>query len=370
MPSLRTAESVERFFQFSLLGLLSSAYLALAGSSYLDHPALDQPTLVLICAGLLWRAAILAGAVGRVPAAFVAIATYGYVAFFPLDYFYLSRGMFAATVHGVCFLATLKILTARTNRDYAWIGVISFVELIWAAMLSAHSSLIVYLALYVVFAVATFTSAEVRRGFERNRTYAAPAVRTHINWRLALVAGTATCGVLVITAALFLMVPRTARMAAMFFPNGPRLTGFANEVDLGGFGKISRDDRPVLHVFSYARPLPPGLKWRGTALSRFDGTKWSEPVRAGRRIPIVRGYAEIAGLEQRLRRDGNRMIYRVDVENSGSGALFIAGIPEFVNAEGRSLLRHRRVRCTYWRVRAMHFATKFRRILVRNCRRH
>ncbi len=338
LPHMGAGESVERFFQFSLLGLLMSAYLALAGSTWLDRAALDRPTLVLICAGLLWRAAILAGTVGQVPPAFVAVATYGYVAFFPVDYFFLSRGMFAATVHGVCFLATLKILTARTNRDYAWIGVISFIELIWASMLSAHSSLILYLALYVMFAVATFTSAEVRRGFERNRTHVAPAWRARMNWRLALVAATATGGILVITAALFLMVPRTARMAAMFFPNGPRLTGFANEVDLGGFGKISRDDRPVLHVFSYARPLPVGLKWRGAALSRFDGTKWSEPMQPGRRIPIVRGYAEIAGLEQRLRRDGSRMIYRVDVENSGSGTLFIAGIPEFVNAAGRSLL--------------------------------
>jgi hypothetical protein len=336
---MRSAESVERFFQFSLLGLLTSAYLALAGSSYLDRAALDRPTLVLICAGLLWRAAILAGAVGRVSPAFVAVATYGYVAFFPIDYFFLSRGMFAATLHGVCFLATLKILTARTNRDYAWIGVISFIELIWAAMLSPHSSLIVYLAFYVVFAVATFTSAEVRRGFERNRAHVAPAVRARINWRLAVVAATATCGILVITGALFLMVPRTARMAAMLFPNAPRLTGFANEVDLGGFGKISRDDRPVLHVFSYARPLPPGLKWRGAALSRFNGRTWSEPVQPGRRIPIVGGYAEIAGLEQRLRRDGNRMIYRVDEENSGTGTLFIAGIPEFVNTQGRSLLQ-------------------------------
>jgi len=332
-----TATGVEPFFQFSLLGLLTTAFLALAGSSWLDRPALDRPTLLFIFAGLLLRAAIVAGLVRRVPPAVIAAATYGYIAFFPIDYFFLSRGMFATTVHGVCFLATLKILTARTNRDYAWIGVISFVELIWAALLSMHSSLFVYLALYVVFAVATFTSAEVRRGFEGHGTNVASPVRVRMHWRLAMVAAAATAGILIITTALFLMVPRTARMAAMLFPNGPRLTGFANVVDLGGFGKLSRDDRSVLHVFS-KRPLPPGLKWRGAALSRFDGRRWSEPAQPARRISILRGYAEIAGLDQRSRRDGNRMIYRVDVQNSGTGTLFIAGIPEFVNADGRSLL--------------------------------
>src|SRR5689334_21645510 len=115
-----------------------------------------------------------------------------------------------------------------------------------------------------------------------------------MHWRLAMVAATATAWILIITSALFIMVPRTARMAALLFPNGPRLTGFANVVDLGGFGKLSRDDLPVLHVSSRL-PLPPGLKWRGTALSRFDGRRWSEPAQAARRIPIRPGFSEIAG---------------------------------------------------------------------------
>ena len=45
------AVSVERFFQFSLLGLVASGYLAVAGSGYLD-----APTIVLTAAGLLLRA--------------------------------------------------------------------------------------------------------------------------------------------------------------------------------------------------------------------------------------------------------------------------------------------------------------------------
>jgi hypothetical protein len=123
----------------------------------------------------------------------------------------------------------------------------------------------------------------------------------------------------------------------MLFPNSQRLTGFSDVVDLGGFGKIGRDDRAVLHVLSYTRPLPPNMKWRGAALSHFDGKRWSEPALPGRTIPTVGGYAEIADLNQRSRRDGGRLIYRVDVQNSATGTLFIAGIPEFVNADVRSL---------------------------------
>lgn len=336
MPAPRTqqASSVERFFQFSLLGLLISAYFALAGSGYPD-----LPILAFAFCGLLIRAGMIMGLLRiRVPAPLVAFATYGYIVFFPIDLFFISRDFLATTIHGICFLATVKILTARTNRDYAWIGIISFVELISAAVLSGRSGFFAWLALYVVFAIAVFTSAEMRRGLERNREQVAGFPRARVGWRLAVVAVAAACGILVITLGLFLIVPRTARMTSWLFPHAPRLTGFSNIVDLGGFGKISRDDSPILHIRSFVRPLPPGLKWRGTALSHFDGRQWTEPRSAGRPIPVAHGYAEIASLDQRSRRDGSRMIYRVDVQNSGTGTLFIAGIPEFVNADVPTVL--------------------------------
>ena len=321
--------AVERFFQFSLLGLITSAYFALASSGYLD-----RPTLILTFLGLLVRAAMVAGLLRvEIPIHVISLAALGYVAFFPIDFYFISRDFLAATVHGVCFLATIKILTAQSNRDYVYTGVISFIELVSAALLSAQSSFFAYLALYVVFAIAAFSSAEIRRGFQKHE-HAVPPARARMSWRLAAVAITSTAGILVITAGLFLIVPRTARMAAMLFPNAPRLTGFSNVVDLGGFGKISRDERAVLHVLSYSpRPLPRDLKWRGAALSRFDGRRWSEPVLPGRIIETERGQANVAAASQLSRRDGRRLLYRVDAENSDTGTLFIAGIPEFINVD-------------------------------------
>ncbi len=326
--------SVERFFQFSLLGLVTSGYCALAATGFLD-----RPTLILTFAGLLVRAAVVAGLLRFViPVGAVSIAALGYVAFFPIDFFFISHDFLKTTVHGVCFLATLKILTARSNRDYVYTGAISFVELIAAAMLSAQSSFFAWLALYVVFAIAAFTSAEIRRGLERNKRAIAPA-RAGMSWPLTAVAITSLGGILVITAGLFLLVPRTARMAAMLFPNAPRLTGFSNVVDLGGFGKISRDNRAVMHILPYSRALPADLKWRGAALSHFDGRRWTETPRiAGRPIPTAQGYAEVANQSQRSRRDGRRLVYRVDLQNSGTGALFIAGIPEFINIDARNMV--------------------------------
>lgn len=332
-PRTRTAASVERFFQFSLLGLIMSGYFALAASGYLD-----RPTLILTMLGLLVRAAIVAGLVRiEFPSWIVSVAGLVYIAFFPIDFYFLSHEFLTPVVHGVCFLATVKILTARSNRDYIYTGVISFMELIAAALLSAQSSFFACLALYVVFAIAAFTSAEMRRGFERQGQIAAPA-RARVGWRLGVIAIAATAGILVITVGLFLIVPRTARMAAMLFPNGPRLVGFSNGFALGGLGAISRDDRAVMHILPYSGALPADLKWRGAALSHFDGRRWSEMPFPIHPVATEDGHAEVANQFQRSRRDGRRLIYRVDVQNSGLGTLFIAGIPEFINIDARNLL--------------------------------
>src|SRR6185369_12166355 len=55
-PDTSAAVSVERFFQFSLLGLVASGYFAVAGSGYLD-----SPTVVLTAAGLLLRGLLIYG---------------------------------------------------------------------------------------------------------------------------------------------------------------------------------------------------------------------------------------------------------------------------------------------------------------------
>ncbi len=324
----RTTASVERYFQFSLLGMIVSGYLALAGSG-----ALDRPTLVLTIAGLLLRAAQVAGLVKLEVAPRVAgFGALAYIAFYPVDFYWISGDFLSATAHMICFLAVLKILTARTNRDYVYTGVISFLELIAGALLSLEAGFFAFLALYIAFAIATFTSAEIRRCLQRHEgSPAQPAPR--IGWRLSMIAGGATAGILVIAAGLFLAVPRTARVAAFLFPNAPRLTGFSNFIDLGGFGKIAKDDRPVLHILSYSHAFPRNMKWRGSALSLFDGRHWFEPPLPGREIETVNGSATVADEYQRSRTDGGRLLYRVDMQNADTRTLFVAGIPEFVNID-------------------------------------
>src|SRR5690242_12943169 len=115
------AVPVERFFHFSLLGLVTSGYLAVAGSGYLD-----TPTVALTAAGLILRALFICGWLRfEIPDSAATRVTIAYSAFYVIDYLVLSRGLLGATVHLVFFLAVVKVLTARTTRDHLYTAVIA-----------------------------------------------------------------------------------------------------------------------------------------------------------------------------------------------------------------------------------------------------
>ena len=327
-------QAVERFFQLSLLGLVTAGFLAVAGSGFLD-----TPTVTLVVLGLILRGAAVAGWIKlALPDLAVNLVTLAYIAFFAVDYFWLSRGLLEATVHLVCFLAVMKVLTARTNRDYLYTASIALLELVAAAMLSVNLNFFAYLAVYLVCAIAAATSAEIRGGLRKPGRLAQRNVGG-FGTRLGVTTALITAGILVLSAALFILLPRSANAAFRHTITARyHLSGFSNEVTLGEVGEIQRDTRPVMHVWPYSHRMPSNLKWRGAALTHFDGHKWSDPDFARREILPRKAPIEVADLLQRSRRDGTRFSYRVDLNLSDSDALFMAGIPEFLNlGTGRAL---------------------------------
>lgn len=327
------AVSVERFFQFSLLGLVASGYLAVAGSGYLD-----TPTIALTGAGLVMRALLIAGWIRlNLSERLVTTVTLSYIAFFPVDYFLLSRDFLTATVHLVFFLAVMKILTAQTSRDYLYTATIAFLELLAAAILSINFNFFLFLALFLLFAMATLTSAEIRRSM--TRTPAPPrTILKRFHPRLAVLAFSVTAGILVLTAGLFFILPRTADAAlSRLAAHRIHLPGFTSEVTLGDIGEIKISSRTILHVRIFSREIQAGLKWRGAALAHFDGKRWSNPDESTETIRLESGHAKLTdtGLVPGARHIG----YHVEVDVTDSDALFFAGIPETLDLRLPEVLR-------------------------------
>ncbi len=328
------AVSVERFFQFSLLGLVASGYLAVAGSGYLD-----APTIALTAAGLVLRALMVAGLFRlEISARAVNWITAAYIVFFALDYFVISRGFLEATVHLVFFLAVVKILTARTNRDYAYIAVIAFLELLAAAILSTNLNFFLFLTLYLAFAMAAFTSSEIRRAVQRPQTVA----RSGLRWfhpRLAALTLAVTAGILSLTGGLFFMLPRTAT-AALDRLGARRilLPGFSNSVRLGEIGEVKASSQPIMHVQVSDPAEVANAKWRGMALGEFDGRRWYNQRSAGTVVPIESGRIVLANYAGN---SGTHISYAVDLKAVDTDALFFAGIPEVLEVRRPTLVRTR-----------------------------
>ncbi len=329
-PDASPAVSVERFFQFSLLGLVSCGYLAVAGSGYLD-----TPTILLTGAGLVMRGLLIYGLLRlEITDRTSTLATDAYPGFYLLDYFVLSREFLSATVHLVFFLAIMKILTARTNRDHMYTAVIAFLELVAAAILSINLNFFLFLALYLFFAIGTLTSGEIRRAMHKATITARGPVR-RFPLRLATHSVIVTVAILSLTAGLFVILPRTADAAfAHLTSRRLHVPGFANQVMLGEIGEIKTTSRPVMHIRAI-NELPPGVKWRGGTLTEFDGKRWFNPGTERQIIRLQHGQAELERMGNG--RLGEGINYQVEYQDMSTDALFFAGTPVSIYARQDSI---------------------------------
>jgi hypothetical protein len=343
IDATEAASPVEKFFEFSLLGLLASGFLAVVGSGFLD-----MPTMLFTAVALIVRALIVAGLVRfRLPAGVVTAITLAYAGFYPIDYFFISGPSFVpAAVHLVFFVAVIKILTASTNRDYFLLKIIAFLELLAACVLSERVNFFVFLLFFLILGVATFASGEIRQSRQRRITMAKTSARG-LSLRLAAVAIFVSAAILVITAGLFFFLPRTAR-AAFQHLTSPRfhLAGFSNRVTLGDIGEIKKENTPVMHVkMDKLEDRGLALKWRGAALSEFDGRTWSNPPTQSE---ILRPDRVGQLVLEHFAPGGSRHIsYAVHLEEMASDALFFAGTAEYLRIDStvfRNSLDNYRVR--------------------------
>jgi transglutaminase-like putative cysteine protease len=327
--------SGERFFQISLLGLLTCGYLAVVGSG-----VLDVPTVLLVALGLIVRTLTVAGLINpRITDRQVTAATVVYILFYPTDYFFLTRELIGATVHLVFFVAVVKLLTAHTERDYFYLKVIAFLELLAAALLSANLTFFVFLAGFLLFGVAAFASGEIRRGAHK------PGVvvrgQPALSGRLSALTAFTALGILVLTGCLFFVLPRTARAAfRRLAPTQQHLTGFSNQVTLGQLGELKQESTTVMHVrFLFKESSHEyRLKWRGATLATFDGRRWSVSPGRDQVVPLE-------GRQLNFPQDFDHgkfakyVSYEVQLNPVGTDYLFLTGTPTTLQLPTATVLR-------------------------------
>ncbi len=233
------------------------------------------------------------------------------LAFFGLSLFQVFESFpepeFGPILNVVLFLLGYKLFHRRTNRDYLWIYVLSFVLVLAAAWLAQTVFFLVGFVTYVVLSTWTLILFHLRREIEDNylvkhlpesgseKVTAARVLNSRrvVGRSFFLVTGLLAVGVFLGSAMIFALVPR---IGIGFFSGSFRrkvnIVGFSDEVTLGHHGVISGDnDTVVLWV-----KLPALEKieseanrhreisqyyWRGTVYDSYQNGKWLRPTAAG-----------------------------------------------------------------------------------------
>jgi transglutaminase-like putative cysteine protease len=334
--------SVQRYFEVSLLLMLTAGFFTLAATR-----PLDPVSVVLVSAALILKIWSDLGEKGwRLRPAVINRLAIGCVLFYLLDLIALSSGpglserVLSATVHLVLLVTVIKIFSAYTHRDYAYLAVLAFLMILAAAILTVETAYLAGFAFYVLFAISTCISYEMKRAMESARRVPLDPRRQSRRSRAALEKSLTvftlvlTAGVAAIASLLFFAIPRYRSGYLSALASEPAsITGFSNAVNLGDIGRIKRSTLVVLRVMPQGGPeMFRQVKWRGVALTSFDGRRWyddnTEQVAVYPAAPGRFVVPEPAGWSSWPHRP---LRYRVILSNVSTDVLFTAAVPREVD---------------------------------------
>src|SRR6202161_2381691 len=268
--------AVQRYFEVSLFLLVSTGIMAVVLTGKLDPISLVIPPIALVYKGSrIWR--------GRGPEISARVATWlvlAYFLFFPLDLWIFSRristgapnpALYAAllsAIHLMLFATLVRLFSARTNRDFAFLAMLAVTCMIASAILTVETTFLIALAIFLVLAVSTFVAQETRRGgdnaisppFEPGSPLAG-----RLNRALGLTSGLVAIGTLAIGSVFFFAIPRFSSGYLSALSLQPSLmTGFSDNVTLGQIGQIKQSSAVVMRIHVDGDPgRADGIHWRG-----------------------------------------------------------------------------------------------------------
>src|SRR5258707_7645041 len=337
LPAKLPALPAERFFHASMFFLILPALGTLVSTGKLDLPTCVLAPLAMIYKGIrLWR--------GQPPELSHTRATWlviCYLGFFPLDIFFFSRAFVAnstnpallaallGAVHFLVFVMLVRVYSATTDRDALFLAMLAFAAMLAASILTVDTSFLILFFIFMVFGVAAFIGLELRRA--ANGTIASPFGRQPADERrlsraLSLAAVSVALGSVILGGVIFFVFPRfTAGYLGRAGMQPSLMTGFSDNIELGQIGEIKKNSEVVMRVKTGKPVGYPMLRWRGTALTTFDGKRWTKPRSLEEELPSsADGWIYLLLPGQAPRSPGTPLQYTVFLEPIASTAIFTA----------------------------------------------
>lgn len=291
--------SFNTYFRASSYAMLATGALALAVSGGLSTALALSFALVL---GLAWK---LEDSRWQIPERVGLVIVLLSLPLFYLDWRLNTDGQervgVAALAHLILFLSTIKLLQKKADRDWVFLYLISFFEVLLAAGLSVSPLFLATLGLYMLTAFSTVVAFEIkkaRRNVKASETRLLVAPDSTLFRRLRKRRAQHSLGearrlplvslvllVLIFTVALplFFIAPRFGASAFARAGGGStRVTGFSETVELGAIGKLQQSNAVVMRVRVENESTGLNLRWRGIALDTFNGRSWKRSMEESR----------------------------------------------------------------------------------------
>jgi protein-glutamine gamma-glutamyltransferase len=330
-----SALPAERFFQGSLLLLIFSAIATLIATGKLDAFSCVFILLAMMYKGFRWWRRKPTELSHRVATVLVV----SYLGIFPLDILFFSRAFVAAStnpalyaallgaVHFLLFVMLVRLYSATTDRDAFFLAILAFSAMLAAAILTVDTSFLVLFFIFLLFGVATFLGMEMRRGAKGAVTpvRAQAGQERRLARALILAALSVALGAIVMGGALFFFFPRfSAGYLGRMGLQPSLMTGFSDDIELGQIGEIKKNPAVVMRVKT-GTPVPYAqLRWRGIALSTFDGRRWSAPNHHPAALaPNSTGWTYVADPQQDPSAPAIELHYEALVQPMATDAVFV-----------------------------------------------
>ncbi|MGB7333050.1 MAG: DUF3488 and transglutaminase-like domain-containing protein, partial [Terriglobales bacterium] len=336
------ANAIERYFNVALYLLVLSGFGTLASTGGLDLPTVALVGMALALRGyqLLTRHEFV------IPERWITLLTVIYVLIYLADYFFLSHSFLTASVHLVLFTMVVRLFSLQKARDHYTLAVLSFLMVLAAAVLTVGSVFLFSFAVFLLVAVVTFVLMEMRHSVGAEQTHAHDPRVDFPSQRMAygLVAIAPVLMLMIMAGSflIFFLLPRiSSRYLSAYTPTSDVSTGFTDRVQLGRIGQIQQSSAVVMHIeIQNDVQGAYDLKWRGIALSNFDGSIWSNSDEQIPLRPIADGSYRLAPLVDShgaAMLGGRSIHYRVLMEPLGTNVFFLAEKPQSLKGNFRQV---------------------------------
>jgi hypothetical protein len=334
----------ERFFRVSLSLLVLSSILTLASTEKLDgFTSLAAPLAALYKGYRWWH--------GRPAELSHRAATWclvAYLGFFPVDALFLSRFFLAgsatpplfvlllAVVHFLIVAMLIRFYSAVSDRDALFLSMLAFAAILATAILTVNTLFLTLFFFFLLSGVATLIGMELRRGAIGAVSPAPVRVETerNLNRALSLAALGVAVGAILLGGAFFFFFPRfNAGYLGRVSFSPSLMSGFTEDVELGQIGEIKKSSAVVMRVET-GKPIGyEWLRWRGIALTTFDGKRWSSGAASPQRLqPSPDGWIHAPQTAQKANTLGQTIRYTVFLEPVATDAVFVPG--RFLSLQG------------------------------------